>query len=93
MGTLGRASDDGVTRPFSLAYKQKMLERMTGKDRVSGRQLARDTGISQETLSRWYREAHSLPLMTHDRRTSKRWSIDGKVRVLAQAAKLARGGK
>ncbi|MCX6543223.1 MAG: hypothetical protein NTV05_02275 [Acidobacteria bacterium] len=26
-----------MTRPFSLAYKQKMLERLTGKDAVSAR--------------------------------------------------------
>jgi transposase len=77
-----------VTRPFSIAYQQKMLERMTGKDAVSARQLSRETGISQETLSRWYREAHRLPLMANDRRTKKTWSIDEKVRVLAQAVKL-----
>ena len=38
-GPAGRGSDDDVTRPFSLAYKQKMLGRLTGKDAVSARQL------------------------------------------------------
>jgi hypothetical protein len=51
-----------VTRPFSIPYKQKMIERMTGKGASSARQLSRETGVSQETLSRWLREAHSLPL-------------------------------
>ncbi len=87
-GPRGRASDDDVTRPFSIAYKQKMVERLTGKDAISARQLSRDTGISQETLSRWLREARSLPLMPRDKRKAKTWSIDEKVRVLGQAAKL-----
>jgi hypothetical protein len=26
----GRGSDTAVTRPFSVPYKQKMIERMTG---------------------------------------------------------------
>jgi len=38
-----------------------MVERLTGKDAQSARQLARESGISQETLSRWLREARSLP--------------------------------
>ena len=59
-----------------------MLERLTGKDAISARQLARETGISQETLSRWLQEARSLPLMPSDRRANKTWTIDEKVRQL-----------
>jgi hypothetical protein len=36
-----------VTRPFSLAYKQKMLDRLTRKDAISARQLALETGLRQ----------------------------------------------
>ena len=86
----GRGSDTAVTRPFSIPYKQKMIERMTGKDASSARQLARETGISQETLSRWLREAHSLPLMERGRGTRTR-SIDEKIRILAEARKLSGG--
>jgi len=78
-----------VTKPFSLAFKQKMVEQLTGRDTVSARSLARETGISQETLSRWLREAHSLPLMGPRRHKSKTWSIDEKIRVLAEASKLS----
>jgi transposase len=77
-----------VTRPFSIAYKQKMIERLNGKNAISARQLATETGISQETLSRWLREARSLPLMAPNKRPPKTWSIEEKVRVLAEAAKL-----
>ena len=71
-----------------MAFKQKMVEQLTGKDAASARSLARDTGISQETLSRWLRDARSLPLMAPRQRKSKRWSIDDKVRVLAEARKV-----
>ena len=57
VGPVGRGSDDDVTRPFSLAYKQKMLDRLTGKDAVSARQLALETGLRQLTLSRWLQDA------------------------------------
>jgi transposase len=77
-----------VTRPFSIPYKQKMIERMTGKGANSARRLARETGISQETLSRWLREAHSLPLMGERNREAKVRSIDEKIRILAEASKL-----
>jgi transposase-like protein len=78
-----------VTKPFSLAYKQKMIERLTGRDSVSARQLARDTGISQETLSRWLREAHSLPLMPPPKSKTKTWSIEEKIQALSEASKLS----
>jgi len=77
-----------VTRPYSLAFKKKMLERLSGKDAVSARKLERETGVSQESLSKWLREARSLPLMPRDRRKNKVWSIDEKVRVLTEAAQL-----
>jgi transposase len=65
-----------------------MIERLTGKDAVSAQRLARETGISQETLSRWLREARSLPLMARGPRDTKVRSIDEKVRILAEARKL-----
>ena len=76
-----------MTRPFSLAYKQKMLDRLTGKDAVSARQLSLETGLRQQTLSRWLQDACSLSVMPPKRQT-KAWSIDEKVRVLAKAGGL-----
>jgi hypothetical protein len=40
-----------------------MVARLTGKDAVSARQLALETGLRQQTLSRWLQEASSLPIM------------------------------
>ena len=44
-----------MTRPYSVAFKQKMVQRLTGKDAVSATQLARETGVRQQNLSRWLR--------------------------------------
>ena len=56
-----------MTKPFSVAFKQKMVQRLTGKDALSASELARETGVRQPNLSRWLEEAHSLPMMTDTR--------------------------
>jgi hypothetical protein len=70
-----------------MAYKQKMLEKLTGTDAVSARRLSRETGVSQETLSKWRREAHSLPVVT-EKRKPRSWTVDQKVRILSATGKL-----
>jgi transposase len=85
---VGRDSEHQVTKPFSLPYKQKMIQRLTGNDAESARKVAKETGISQETLSKWLREARSLPDMPNRKRQSKRWTVDDKIRVLAEASKV-----
>jgi len=54
-----------MTKPFSLAFKQKMVQRLTGSNAVSASQLARETGVRQQNLSRWVQDARSLPIMTN----------------------------
>ena len=76
-----------MTKPFSLAFKQRMVARLTGKDAVSARQLALETGLRQQTLSRWLQERSSLPVMPAQRRR-RNWSIEEKVRILAEASPL-----
>jgi DNA-binding transcriptional ArsR family regulator len=64
-----------------------MLNRLTGKDAISARQLSLETGLRQQTLSRWLQDASSLSVMPSKRQT-KQWSIDEKIRVLAKASTL-----
>jgi len=80
-----------MTRPFSQAYKQKMIERLTGQDAVSARQASQETGVPQQTLSRWLLDARSLPLMAPRKRRTKPWSVEDKARVLTETAKLTGG--
>lgn len=74
-----------MIRPFSVAYRAKMVERLTGKDAVSARQLFLETGIPQQTLSRWLQDACSLPVMTQNPKSNGR-SVDEKIQLLAEAA-------
>ncbi len=77
-----------MKRPFSIAFKQKMIERLTGKNPLNPSQLARETGIRQQNLSRWLDEARSLPLVTSEKRSVPKWTVEQKARVLAEASKL-----
>ena len=81
-----------MTKPFSLAFRQKMVARLTGKDGVSARQLALETGLRQQTLSRWVQEASSLPIIMRTNRPRRDWSIEEKIRILAAASTLTGGG-
>lgn len=77
-----------MTRPYSIAFKQKMIERLTGQHAVSANQLAKETGIRQQNLSRWLQEARNLPLMEPNKQAVGTWTVEQKARLLADASKL-----
>jgi transposase len=80
-----------MSKPFSVAFKQKMVQRLTGRDAVSATQLARETGVNQQNLSRWLQEARSLPIMADRPKPVRVWTVEEKARVLADACKLSAG--
>ena len=63
-----------MTRPYSVAFKQKMVERLTGQNAVSALQLSKETGVQQQSLSRWLQEARSLPLMAAKKPVNRQWT-------------------
>ena len=77
-----------MTRAYSVAFKQKMIERLTGKDAVSANQLSKETGVRQQNLSRWLWQARNLPLMESDKLAACEWTVEQKARLLAEASKL-----
>ncbi len=77
-----------MSKPFSVAFKQKMVQRLTGKDAVSAMQLSRETGVRQQNLSRWLQEARSLPIMVDKPKSLRVWTVERKARVLADASTL-----
>lgn len=77
-----------MTKAYSLAFKQKMIQRLTGKDSVNPSQLAREIGIRQQNLSRWLHEARSLPSVASNTPKSRVWTVEQKAQVLADASKL-----
>lgn len=78
-----------MAKRYSLAFKKKMVEQLTGKDAVTQTELASKFGVGQVTLSRWLEEARSLPLMPPRPPKPRTWPVDQKIRVLAEASKLS----
>jgi transposase-like protein len=73
-----------------VAFKQKMVRRLTGKTAVSAMQLGRETGIGQQTLSRWLDQARSLPAVAKKppKPMVREWTVEQKARMLADGSKL-----
>jgi transposase-like protein len=67
-----------MTRRFSIALKQKMVARLTGVNAVSAAQLARETGITQQSLSRWLSEARNLPFGASGNDIVSTWTVEQK---------------
>jgi transposase-like protein len=74
-----------LKKNYSVAFKQKMVTRLIGHDAISANRLAKQTGVSQNSLSKWHREARSLPDMTRHRKT---WTLERKMEIMLAASKL-----
>lgn len=68
---------------------------MSGAERISATALAQEVGITQPTLSRWLREARSVPTMNsqHDQeslhprpRSPQSWTVDERFAAVLEAA-------
>jgi transposase-like protein len=78
-----------MTKPYSVAFKNKMVQRLTGKNAVTASQLARETGIRQQNLSRWLDDARSLPVVADKPNlVTRERTVEQKARVLAEASRL-----
>jgi transposase len=78
-----------LTRAYSRALKQQLVARLAGVNAVSAAQLARETGIRQQNLSRWLNEARSFPFEATGDGIASSWTVEQKARIVAQAAALA----
>jgi transposase len=76
-----------MTRPFSPAFKAKMVQRLTGPGAVSALQLSKETGLRQQTLSHWLRDARTLPDVPKKPPKATR-SVEDKARIVSEAGKL-----
>jgi transposase-like protein len=74
-----------MTRPFSPAFKTKAVGRLLGKDAISARQLGKEIGVQQTTLSRWLEEARSLPRVPPPKMPH---TVDEKIEILSKGAAL-----
>ena len=85
---LGRELDGVVRKTYSVAFKQRMVARLIGKNAPSANRLAQEVGVSQEALSRWRREARSLPEVAREKRPVPAFTPEKKVEILAAVANL-----
>jgi transposase len=72
-----------------MALKRHLVARLMSVNAVSAAQLARETGIRQQNLSRWLCEARNSPLAATDDAMGSSWTVEQKARIIAQAAGLA----
>ena len=85
--TVGGVGED-MMASYSPAFKARVVQRLVGPRAISANRLAVSVGVSQETLSRWLREAHSVDGMTPSKRRGK-WTGAAKLRVVSAAQGLS----
>lgn len=87
---------------YSEAFKEKMVQKMAGPNGRSATSLSEDVGVPQATLSRWLKQAGTVPAVSKRKTTKKRrspvstapkrpqdWSAEQKLRAVLQAAALS----
>lgn len=70
-----------------------MVKRMTGLRPITATALEAESGVPQPTLSRWLREASTLPQMgardnKQNNGTPKQWTPEQRLRVVMEASQL-----
>ncbi len=81
---------------YSERFKSRIVGKMVGANAVSAIARSGEVGIHQTTLSRWLREAHTVPGMAKKSRRSKKetqrrpqdWSPEEKLRVVVESGGL-----
>ena len=48
---------------YSDGFKARMVQRMAGPEAISASALSKEVGVQQPTLSRWLRQARTVPAM------------------------------
>jgi len=79
---------------YSDTFKNRMISRLTGPDKITANALSQEAGVPQTTLSRWLRKAGTLDTMSKKRNSSppqspREWSIEKKLRVVQEAMSLS----
>jgi transposase-like protein len=89
-----RGEKDHLDVVYSTRLKRSMIQKLAGPGRQSATALAKETGISQSTLSRWLNVAGSVESMGENRdpetkRRPKDWSAEEKLEVVTEAERLS----
>jgi len=79
----------GGRTPYSAAYKERLVKRMQGPKGISSCRLSLETGVSQQTLSRWLRDANTVPFVAKKKTEKRKRTVEDKARILTEAAALS----
>ena len=82
---------------YSDGFKARMVQRMAGPEAISASALSKEVGVQQPTLSRWLRQARTVPAMggsdsskgRKGAKSTRQWSPEDKLRVVQEAATLS----
>jgi len=80
---------------YTAGFRARMVQRMAGAESISATALAKKVGVSQNTLSRWLRQASearpTVPPMTKKKRQSRsaRRTAQDKLRLVLEASALS----
>ncbi len=84
-----------MTKKYSEKIRLGMVQRMVGRNAVSARYLAAETGIAQSTLSRWLRAAGTVSSMNEEQpeagtgaKSPVEWTAEERLRVVQEAFEL-----
>jgi len=91
---LGRRTESEVK--YTTAMKNRLVQRMVGPNAISGSAVARETGVSEATLSRWRRQASTVSSVSAKHRkpsatasnSRKNWTAEEKLAVVMEAAAI-----
>lgn len=81
---------------YSDKFKSRMIQRMTGRRRMSACALSKEVGVAQPTLSLWLREAGSLRAVKDDEkkrtppaRRAEDWPAHEKLAAVMESESIA----
>lgn len=91
---------EGPSVRYSEPFKEKMVQKMAGPNGRSATSLSEDVGVPQATLSRWLKQAGTVPAVSKRKTTQKKragttgkrpqdWSAEAKLQVVLEAARLS----
>ncbi len=80
---------------YASGFRERMVQRMTGPTAASATALARETGVSQQTLSRWRAAAPTVPRMSTQQpddakgpKSPRQWTMEEKLAAVQATAGL-----
>jgi len=81
--------------PYPATFRQQMVNKLCGPGSISAMELSRQSGVPQQTLSRWLRDAklsamnkNSTKDVTTSPRRPRDWSAEQRLEAVAQAATM-----